>query len=112
MMMGGCCVMIFIIIILVIQINAIQVLWFYRDDCSYCNKMEDEWSKFESSSRFSLFPRISTKKININDETNQNLSNNYEIQGVPHIVKLGADGYRDVYSGERTAAALTKWSQK
>ncbi len=104
-------IMILIILILIVQVNTIRVLWFYRPDCGYCQSMRSEWDKFESSCVFTMFPKISPKKININEESNRKLSENYEVQGVPHIVKLELDGYRDVFNGPREAEVLMAWSR-
>ena len=110
-MIGVNGLMILIILILIIQINTVRVLWFYRPDCGHCQRMHNEWDKFETSCVFTMFPRISPKKININEESNIKLSENYNVQGVPHIVKLGSDGYRDVFNGTRDANAFMEWSR-
>jgi Thioredoxin len=105
-------VLLLAILALTIHINTKCVIWFYRPDCGHCAKMHSEWDKFERQAMFTAFPRIAPKKINVNEPENRQLSENYEISGVPHIVKLEEYGRRVVFSGERTAGELMKWCSR
>ncbi len=99
-----------IILLLFRNICARRVIWFYRPDCGYCKRMEQEWARFESMCTTSLFPPIVVKKININDPLYKDLAENFDVMGVPHIVKIGDNYRRKVYTGDRTAGDLYSWA--
>ncbi len=86
-----------------------KVMWFYRPDCGYCQKMENEWKKVEIDSMFTLLPPIDAVKININEACNAKIAENYGVNSVPFIVKLDHNGIRDVYNGERKAKSILSW---
>jgi hypothetical protein len=102
-------ILIIIILLLLRRVFAKRVLWFYRMDCGHCQRMHSEWDKFETQAAFSMFPPIHTRKIDINDPANMDMAANYQVQGVPFIVKLSEDGVRNLYDGNRTAEDLFKW---
>ncbi len=101
------------IIIILLMRNACsrKVIWFYRPDCGHCQNMMSNWESFETRCALTMLPPVSTKKVNINEPNNQELAQNYGVQGVPFIVRLDGDGYRNLYSGDRSAEDLLHWSQ-
>lgn len=103
-------VMLIFILVLLRKTYAKRVIWFYRPDCGHCQKMHPEWDKFESSAVFTVFPPIEAKKININEPQNATMAENYEVQGVPFIVKLDNDGVRNIYNGSRTSEDIFRWA--
>ncbi len=104
------CVLILIILFLIYKNYSRKVIWFYRPDCLYCRQMEPEWAKFQFKARFSILPPIEVKKININDAQNAHIVDNYDVKGVPFIVKLERDGIRNIYNDKRVSENLFKWA--
>jgi len=101
-----------IILILILRLyNGKQVIWFYRPDCGYCANMMDTWSSFEKRCYSTIFPPLSSMKININEPENAELVADYNITSVPHIIKLERGGLRKVYNGDRSYGDLLKWAQ-
>lgn len=98
-----------LVIIFLIKLHTKQVIWFYRPDCGHCHNMKPEWDKFSSAMCLTVFPHIETKKIDISDPQNAYLAENYEVSGVPFIVKLEDDGVRNIYNGDRTYGDLSRW---
>jgi len=82
------------------------ILWFYRDGCGWCHKMQADWDKF--SQMVADNPDISIHKINT--EKNQKMAEDYGVSGVPHIVKV-CKGKRIVYSGSRSADDLKLFAE-
>jgi hypothetical protein len=103
-------VMLLIILFLLHKNYSKKIIWFYRPDCSYCRQMEPEWNKFQFKAVFTMFPPIEAKKVNINEVQNYALSQNYGVNSVPFIVKLGRDGIRNTYDGERISDDIFKWA--
>ena len=86
--------------------NSVTVYFFQRPDCTYCNKMKDEWNEVTKSLRFS---GISIKNIDINNPKHSKLHDNFEVKSVPHVVKLYPNGIRDIYNGDRNKYDILKW---
>jgi thiol-disulfide isomerase/thioredoxin len=80
------------------------VYWFYRPGCPHCDNMKGEWSKMKKS----LPSKYNVIDVNTSLPENQKLSQQYNVQGVPHIVKVSASG-QSVYNGKRTASEMKQW---
>ena len=80
-----------------------SILWFYRDGCGYCTKMEGEWSKFIKIAPSTL----DIQKIDI--RKNEQMVKDFNVQGVPHIVLI-MGSQRIVYNGDRSAEDLLKFA--
>lgn len=85
--------------------SAVVILWFFRPDCGHCTRMSDAWDEFASA----LPADVAIEKINVTE--NQELSEDFRVQGVPHIVKVEGDK-RTIYSGDRSASDLLKFSNE
>lgn len=76
-----------------------KMYWFYSKTCGHCTRMEPAWEKFAA-----MCPAyIDVQKINTAE--NQQMAQDYGVNGVPYVVKEEA-GRRDVYEGDRTAQDL------
>ena len=76
--------------------SKVLMIWFYRPGCGHCQHMEGEWDKFVDSSP----SNVETQKINTIE--NQQMARNFEVYGVPHIVKI-VNGKREVFDDYRNA---------
>jgi thiol-disulfide isomerase/thioredoxin len=84
----------------------LKVYWFHRPDCGHCTKMEPEWSDLEKKLNTTS---INYRRIDINDPKNKKISENFDVAGVPHIVKIDYNGCRHVYSGPRKCNDFLAW---
>jgi thioredoxin-like negative regulator of GroEL len=84
-----------------------MVYWFYRPGCPHCDNMKDEWAKMKKS----LPSKYNVVDVNTSLAKNQKLAKQYNVQGVPHIVKVNSAG-QSVYKGQRTASAMKQWVMK
>lgn len=101
-----------VILCLIHSLCTFRVYLFYSPECSHCHKMMPEWQKFKSNAAWTIFPHILALDINIKDSTNKHIYDNFDISGVPHIVKLKYTGERIVFTGERTAKNIMDWCSK
>jgi thiol-disulfide isomerase/thioredoxin len=86
-----------------------KIIWFYRPNCGWCNKMESAWQQLERSTMFSIIP-IETQKININDPVNHSIAQTYGVSGVPFIIKLTQDQSHNIYNGDRSFQDMYQWA--
>ena len=86
---------------LLISMNSIIVYRFYRPTCPYCVSSQADWDKFKSHSMFSMVKCID---INTDDPSVyvKNMTDNFNITGVPAIWVVKPDGRRYIYEGDRT----------
>lgn len=96
-------VVVIIFIYLIIDNKQSQIIWFYSTGCGHCIKMEPAWKEFESM----VGNKVSTEKINIAE--NPKLANEYNVSGVPYIIKKTGDSHI-VYTGDRSAISLYNFS--
>jgi thiol-disulfide isomerase/thioredoxin len=87
--------------------QATKVIWFHRPDCGYCVKMKDQWEIFEK-----LLGKTKVKPVKVDINQDKATADEYNVTGVPHIVKVSSDGTRSVYSGDRTAKDMLNWTAK
>jgi thioredoxin-related protein len=80
------------------------VYWFYRPGCPHCDNMKGEWGKMKRS----LSSKYTVIDVNTALPENQQLSQQYNVQGVPHIVKVSSSG-QSVYNGKRTSSEMKRW---
>ena len=88
-------------------VESCKIYWFYKDDCEYCKEMEGEWSKVESKLNN---PSINLIKVDSNEPKNKKMHKNFNIQPVPHIVKVFPEGTRCVYKGSRKCDDILEWA--
>lgn len=83
--------------------DKVTVMWFYSESCGHCTNMSGAWDEFVG-----MKPEgVELKKINT--ATNQALSQEYRVDGVPFIVRE-INGERIVYQGDRSAKDLYKFA--
>ncbi len=123
-------VLVLIILYLLRKLSAVRIIWFYSEKCPHCENMKEEWEKFESMARLSLFPPIETSKVDVSFSANMRSPNDiikmsaadrarmhyiasFNIQGIPHIAKIDANGMQTSFSrgAERKADILMKWAK-
>jgi thiol-disulfide isomerase/thioredoxin len=75
--------------------RGITIIWFYRPGCGWCERMESEWDDFVSKAP----NNININRVNIIE--NQQMAQDFQVEGVPHIVKI-VNGSRHVFNEERT----------
>jgi thiol-disulfide isomerase/thioredoxin len=83
--------------------DKVTVMWFYSDSCSHCTNMKGAWDEFVGMKPAG----VELKKIDT--ATNQALSQEYKVDGVPFIVRE-INGNRTVYQGDRSAKDLYKFA--
>lgn len=90
--------------------SSITVYWFYSPGCSHCSNMKNSWDALVSSN---IPNNYILKDINTIDPSNQDLAKKYNVQGVPHIIKVNANGkVISEYKGDRSTADMKKWVLK
>mgnify|MGYP000011484323 FL=1 len=87
----------------------IKVYWFYKPDCKYCIEMSDDWKKLENKLYTS---GILCKKMNIEEAKYKHIKDNFNFKKVPHIVKINANGTRDIFDGDRKLDDMLAWIYK
>lgn len=87
------------------ELYSTKVYWFHRPGCPHCDKMADEWKTFAGRTGF----MIQAVAVDTTLPENKLLSDNFDFETVPHIVKV-KEGIRTVYSGERKAADIMAWA--
>ena len=88
------------------QTKDLTVYWFHKPNCKFCIEMEDEWKKVENNL---LGSGIKYKRIDITNPKYKNLKDNFNIKTVPHIVKINADGTREIFKGDRKCNDIVAW---
>ncbi len=79
---------------------------FYRPSCPYCVKSQAEWDKFKSDC---MFKKIRPVDVNLDVPSDAQFARNFDVDGVPTIIKVSPDGNAEKYEGERTATAYMHW---
>lgn len=83
-----------------------KVYWFYSPGCPHCSNMRHEWDNFKIKCMLTTIQPI---EIDTTDPENELISNDFGVQGVPHIVKL-VNGERIIFDGNRTSEELLSWA--
>ena len=102
----------FVVILLLIiyylwnQTTDLKVYWFHNPKCEHCKEMKDEWKKIEDKL---CGTGIKYKLIDITDPKYKKIKDNFNFTTVPHIVKINANGTRDVFKGKRTYDEMIAW---
>jgi len=67
--------------------------------------MKDNWfaMKKKLSSKYELI------EIDTSLKKNEKLANEFNVDGVPHIVKINADNSQSVYNGDRSVSDMMQW---
>ena len=89
--------------------HGLIVYWFHRPGCGHCDKMEPEWAKAE---KLMAGSSATLKRIDTSKPANKELANNFEIDGVPQVIKISPNGARVKYDGDRTADDMVTWISK
>jgi thiol-disulfide isomerase/thioredoxin len=85
-----------------------RVYWMHKPKCPYCIKMKDSWNSVEK--HYANSPIVTARAI---DTTNkQHISDNFNVNGVPHIVKVLPSGMRYKYNGDRSTSDIIKFIDK
>ena len=79
--------------------------YFYRPGCGYCDMFNPIW--FELTSIVS--DKIQCKKINTADAVNRKLTDNFNIDGVPTLIKVYPNGIRSTFVGDRNIDSIKVW---
>jgi hypothetical protein len=83
------------------KIRVKKIYYFYSKGCRYCTEFNPEWEKLSGNMYI---------KIDINDPSNTNMVNEFNISQVPTIIKLENDK-QFKYSGNRKAEDIKAWAQ-
>ena len=84
------------------QNTGAKVIYFYNENCGYCQRFDPEWKKFEQQA-----PDLGvlTQKVRPTDDVE--LAKKYNVQGTPTIIMILPEGSVDL-SGFRTADLLAE----
>jgi len=85
---------------------SIKVYRFHRPSCPYCVNSQAEWDKFQF---YSMFSTTQTININLNEPQGEQLARQFGVKTVPTVIGVTADGYMEMYEGERTANGYQQW---
>lgn len=78
--------------------KCVKIYRFYSPNCIHCKNSKLEWDDFKKKTMFNLVKPID---IDLSDENNKDLANNFTIQSVPTIYKVYPDGRRILFENER-----------
>lgn len=81
----------------------VKIMLFHRPDCGFCKRLEPEWNKFEG-----MASDIIIEKINIYE--NPDMTNKFNINGVPTIIAMKNDQRYD-YDGDRSAESILAFAK-
>lgn len=84
------------------HVKACKLIWFFRPGCGHCTRMNPAWDEFVKQAPSEV------EVVKINTQENPDMARDFEVEGVPHIVKV-TDNVRVVYRGDRTAAGFLKF---
>lgn len=83
------------------------LVYFYMNNCPFCNDFESEWTKIENiveSKAESIYSSLKLQKINLQSSEGKDYK---EISGAPTIMLLPS---RTIYDGKREASAILDWA--
>ena len=83
------------------------LVYFYMNNCPFCNDFESEWTKIENiveSKAESIYSSLKLQKINLQSSEGKDYK---EISGAPTIMLLPS---RNIYDGKREASAILDWA--
>jgi len=87
--------------------NENTLIYFYMNNCPFCNDFEKEWIKIEKIVKSeSKYSNLKLKKINLQSEEGSKYN---EIQGAPTLMLLPS---RKIYTGNREAYLVLEWTTK
>jgi glutaredoxin len=89
--------------------DGLKVYWFHRPGCPHCDNMESAWSGVEGHT---WGPNIQVKRVDTSKPEHSKLSTNFNITGVPQIIKVRSDGMRYIYEGKRTTKKIIDWIEE
>jgi thioredoxin-related protein len=84
----------------------IAVYWFHRPGCPHCDNMKDDWTKL---TKIGLPAKYKLIAVDTSVAKNKELADKHGVSGVPHITKIGHDGYIKVYNGDRSVSHMKHW---
>jgi hypothetical protein len=92
-----------------------QLLYFSRPGCPHCERFDPIWDNAVKKIKKDTTINISTKKINCKDPVNAAIctkeSKDHGMKGVPHVVRINANGSRSIFTNERTVENLLTFSR-
>jgi thiol-disulfide isomerase/thioredoxin len=85
--------------------DGFTVYRFKSDGCPHCRNSKAEWDKFVSETS----GKLNAVEIDITDPKSKELSEKYQVRGVPTVIKVEDDGSHKVYEGPRTSIGYKSW---
>lgn len=83
------------------------IYWFHRPKCPHCVNMKTAWENLDT---VGIPDKYVLTAVNVSDESNQQLAAKYEVNGVPHIIKVDSDGkVLSTYKGNRSTSDMKQW---
>lgn len=82
------------------------VYYFYKQSCPFCKDVSNEWDFVEKS--FSG-TNVLCKKIDISDSTNMEISQKFNVNAVPTIIKVDENDIQHKFIGTRKSADIIEW---
>ncbi len=101
-------VLVILLLVHIYQMNSSRVYWFYSPTCGHCQNMEAAWEELEST----MLMMVKPVRINIKDEINRAMADNFGVDSVPTIYKVDPTGQRELYQGDRSPEDLVAWARK
>lgn len=111
----------FLVIMLLLSIrllyHSVRLVYFYTDECPYCQQMTPEVEKADSKLSFIYgLVKVNLSKKTINGKSvdffDSYVANYGSISGVPRLYINDRDGLRREYMGVREADAIVKWANQ
>lgn len=102
------CIVIILLLIHIYNTNdstKILVYWFYIPGCPHCDNMKNNWFTMKKK----LPPKYKLIEIDTSLKKNESLATEFNVNGVPHIVKINPDNTKSVYNGDRTVDNMIMW---
>jgi glutaredoxin len=85
--------------------NNVKIYWFYKPNCKFCKKMEDEWKTVE----LKITDKYCAIKIDVSKPEYFKMRKNFDVKTVPQIVKVDNIGNRYMYDGKRDHKKILEW---
>ena len=82
-----------------------HMVLYFAPWCGHCKALKPEWEKLEKAG----VKGVTVSKVDADEEPNK--IKEAGVDGFPTIIFYN-NGEKSVYSGERTADAITAWAQK
>lgn len=84
------------------QTSGAKVIYFYNENCGYCQRFDPEWNKFVQQA-----PELGVLTQKVRPTDDPDLAKQYNVQGTPTIIMISPESTVDL-SGYRTADLLAE----